>query len=155
MTPRKIKVRPRSSAMVGKQREELIAFAKSRVVRAINSGFYLEAISLEESLIADRLESILSKRVSGELHLLTASQACSKLEQENIAGLDSELLSRIRTWSDGRAEALHEFVKLHETNTKSWRTRLNFAREIAEKGLELIREPDAMAKKLNRELSAP
>jgi hypothetical protein len=117
----------------------------------MNAGFYLEAISLQESLITDRLESILAKKSSIGIKILTASQACSKLERAAIDSVDLILLQRIRLWSDGRAEALHEFVKLHTSNNKTWRSRISFAKKIAEEGILLIRLTDAMAKRVLRE----
>jgi len=45
---------------VGKARQKVYAHVLNRIKKSIEAGFYLEAVTLEESFITDRLDSFMN-----------------------------------------------------------------------------------------------
>jgi len=100
-------------SVVAKSRYLLYKYANEKISKAIENGFYLEAITLEESIISDRLEAYLFRLTKenkydfkplGELLIAT-----KKLSQSNEV---IKLCEEIDVWRDQRNKMLHEFVKI-------------------------------------------
>ena len=127
---------------VGKQREGLYKFAILRVKEAQEKGFYLEAITLLESLISDRLESRLSM-LMGDYSFRTLEKIIKRVrEYETDAKLRELVTNDLNAWKEKRNTALHEMVKLAEGDTRTWQDKLDTIKPAAEEGFELFRKID-------------
>lgn len=140
---------------VAQQRYALYTKAIGKVQGAIEAGFFLEAITLTESLIADRLEARLaaiydqepSKREFGTLGYLYG-QLNAKTVSETEAC--KSLYSEVDRWRVRRNEALHQLVKLAEEDDRDWDERYAEAEQTARDGLDLFRRLDRETAKHNR-----
>ena len=149
-----------SKSAPAQSRMQLYRFAIPRIESAIRARYPLEAIALLESAIADRLESRVArihdqasdKRKFSTLGRLI-SQLCGRCSGEAD---DAKLIyNKVPVWAARRNKALHEMVKLAETDATEWKGRQKEAQTIAEEGLPLFREVDALVKKLNRSSKHP
>lgn len=115
--------------------------------KAFQQGYYIECISLMESLIADRLESLANQISSTKnysykplerlLEYLLGTKQKDKLNDELLNCLDD-----IKTWKDGRNMAIHEMAKLSEDLEESFQTRYNKLKKIADNGYKVFRKID-------------
>ena len=88
------------------------ALAYERIDKAIAEKFPIEAIAIEESIIADRLISHLARR--GIFYDAHASLVTMVREVENYYKDDEksmELLHNIKLWCDARNTAIHSIVR--------------------------------------------
>jgi hypothetical protein len=147
------RIRPNDSPEVRAARAELIGMAIVQTKKAIENGFYLEAIALLESLMADRIESILL-RVQGEPpKLLTVSQGIKDLKSVGGQLVDEAVLEEIKVWSRGRSKWIHEFIKISDSEELPWEVRVQSAKEVAISGLALFNRLNASTKRFNRSRS--
>ena len=127
---------------VGQLRYDTYRKSISRIKSSIDAGYYLEAITLTESLIADRLES--------RLNFLTKSDAFSfktlgKLQEGIIEHDTVDELKRMMIylkgdldlWRDLRNKALHRMAKIKEGDSKEWEDKIAECMKIANDGEEL------------------
>jgi hypothetical protein len=137
----------------GKRREELYAAAYTHMQKAIDAGYFLEAITICESIIGDRLEARLAQIHQQEpdaRNLLTLEKLTKRLAQDETGGeRPKELYKRVRLWTDKRNKALHQMVKLSDDWNVPWETRAAEAKQVAKEGKELTREVDKLLRKLN------
>lgn len=123
----------------GQKRYRLYKDVIGRYKQALKEGFYLEAITLMESIITDRLESALIY-----YGLLSPDKAFKTLERclekfnENQGLLSDELFDEIKVWKDGRNHALHEMAKIEEGENAVFQQRYDNQKIIAEKGYDLF-----------------
>lgn len=108
----------------------------------ITQGYYLEAIALQESIIADRLESRL-KFLTGTdkysfKHLEILIKAIKAFESDTR--LRDLVVNDVDTWRDKRNKSLHQMAKIEQTNPLTWGEKLTFVRQVAEEGSMLFRE---------------
>jgi len=129
---------------VGMQRYRTYKASISRINTSIENGYYLEAITLCESLIADRLES--------RLNFLTGSDKYSfktlgKL-QEGIGKneTDKSLIDLVEfnkgtldLWREKRNNALHAMAKMEDGDSREWEDKIAECKKIAEEG-EVLRK---------------
>jgi hypothetical protein len=106
---------------VGKHRRKIYKSAFKQIKLANEAGFYLEAITLIESLITDRLESRLSYLDGKDFSF----KNISKLIEKSIKlETDSELINLIeidlRKWAGDRNKSLHEMAKIAEGDFSTW-----------------------------------
>ena len=130
---------------VGQLRYDTYRKSISRISSSIEAGYYLEAITLCESLIADRLES--------RLNYLTNSDNFSfknlgKLQEGIIKHDNIEELKRMMIyqkgdldiWRDSRNNALHAMAKIVEDDKSDWENKMQKCQIIAEEGEKLRKE---------------
>jgi hypothetical protein len=123
--------------------------AKGRLERAISEGFYLEAIALEESMMADRLESLLGH--GGEVVTFgTIGQLVSQVRKQWPESEFDDVHERLRDWSNLRAEAIHQMVKYGRGYEMTWRERISSTRKTAEEGRLLVLEVDRIVRRMKR-----
>lgn len=132
------RIRLKGSPEINSVKAKLIALAYRRVNRAIKAGFYVEAIALEESLICDRLEAILTRELNQPVELSTIGKLIKKLSPLEVVPV--ELLEELLTWQKLRSQAVHQFVKVLDENAISWRDRIAFSKMIAKEGLVLLKK---------------
>ena len=140
---------------VAKQRQYLYRDAIRRVNHAMAAGFHLEAITILESMISDRLESRLS-RIHSENPEKRRFSNLSPLAQELAGERSSEpreakLIYRdIEAWAIRRNAAVHEMAKLLDGCDKSWDVKYREVKQAALKGKRIFRMLDAVVRDLNK-----
>ncbi len=139
---------------VGKQRQDLYRYAAVRIKDAINKGFYLEAIAIIESLIADPLESRFSRLLGEDYSYKTLGQLVKKAKTVEIDPiLKGLVVIELDKWRNARNASLHEMVKLAEGEVRSWQDRMNALEPIAKEGARLFRKIDVRVNSLRRNKS--
>lgn len=153
---------PKIRAIGGKKtpnaekRRQLYAKAITKAKSAHKNGFFIEAISIWESIIADRLEArrqflypeLEEKHVFGTLNFLI-KRLKKEEDKENIDLM--ECYGKIFEWSDDRNVAVHELVKLDRDNLdNSWKKRYTKLKATSEKGQELTKNISALVRKYNK-----
>lgn len=140
-------------APIGDERYVLFRGAAHRISTAVNEGFYLEAITLIESILAERLEkraqylyktlSIKSKEINkvkdGFQCLGPLIIAINKHERSQDVLM---ALKEIDAWRESRNRALHEMVKIGSLTRDPWQERIDEARKIAVNGITVLLKYD-------------
>jgi len=128
---------------VGLRRYDLYKEAYARIKLATQQGFYLEAITITESLISDRLESRLSFVKKSDFSFKTLGALIKDINHHETDGELKEIISsKLDEWRVSRNKAMHEIVKISETDTRSWVTRIGELSSIAKEGLSTLRTID-------------
>jgi len=136
----------------GKQRAEIYRHGIGRVERALREGFWLEAITLQESLISDRLEYLLH-HVTGRHKHTTLAELLTRVERDVPPDLiDVDLMTRVDDWRKQRNAALHMMMKFSLVQNTSWLERLGRCREAAWEGRAVMRQVDAWVRKTKRRI---
>ncbi|MCB1155972.1 MAG: hypothetical protein H7A25_05350 [Leptospiraceae bacterium] len=145
----KKRARNTSQNRVGKMRYELYRNAIEWLQNAIDRQYYMEAISLEGSLISDRLESRLQQISGDDSGFRTLENLIQTLSLEENDETLKELLNHdLNSWRMEHDFALHDMVKFLEGETPSWENRIEHNRNIALEGLRLFRQIDREVKRL-------
>jgi hypothetical protein len=155
---KKLKLRAHNDgpqSRVAKQRQYLYRDAIRRVNHAMAAGFYLEAITILESMISDRLESRLSK-IHRDNHEKRKFSNLSPLAQE-LAGIKTSecdeakwVYNQIIRWADRRNASVHEMAKLLEGCDKSWDVKYKEVKQAALEGKRIFRMLDLVVRDLNK-----
>jgi len=140
---------------VAQTRHHLYRCCITRVNEALSTGFYVEAVAIIESMIADRLESRVAfkhaqdreKRKYSTLGLLVKDLKVRDGESAEALAI----YERIVVWSRRRNHVIHQLVKLEESEEPDWDKRYQEARDTAETGIKLFRKLDKCVSRLNRD----
>ena len=118
-----------------------------RYQQAFQDKYYIECISLMESIIADRLESLANQISSSRnfsyktleklLEFLRGKNQHNLLNDELLCCLDE-----IYSWKDDRNIAIHEMAKLPDDLLELFQTRYCKLEDIAIRGYKLFRDLD-------------
>jgi hypothetical protein len=127
---------------VGMQRFRTYKASISRIKKAIDNEYYLEAITLCESLIADRLESRLKYLTNSDEY---SFKTLGKLQEgiikhDSIDELKKMMIFQkgdLDIWRDKRNTALHAMAKIQDGDSREWEDKLTECKKIAEDGEEL------------------
>lgn len=117
--------------------------AFDRLDEALLEGWLLEAISLEESIITDRLLSILQSKgetVSSKENLGRLIGQVKMLMTVSGATVEGDLFHELDQWRDARNECVHGFCKLDD-HAYAYNSAEIFSErmwETAKKGRELV-----------------
>ena len=154
-TPKKALPRTRAVAAPGSEigpvRYELYRQAFSKINAAHRQGFYLEAITLVESLVADRLESRLTYLLEQDVSFKTLGTLIDKAKKHETDGvLHSIIISRLDNWRNARNEALHEMAKLASGDYRTWDDRTKGLIPISKDGVSILRAIDNRYRQLRR-----
>jgi hypothetical protein len=134
---------------IGQERYELYKSAFSWVRKSIDEGYYLEAISIVESLVADRLESYLSFLLKKDCSFKTLGALIESIKaNEKDELLRALVLNDLNQWRKDRNRAAHEMVKIEDGQRVTWDERLAINKTVAETGLALVRKIDTQIRKL-------
>jgi len=109
-----------SDPSIGMRRYELYRKAWDQIESAEQNGFFLEAITLIESLISDRLESR-ARYLTGEDHGF--KNIGSLLTSVRSQDRDPDFLvayKAIDEWREKRNGAMHELVKFEQGDSATW-----------------------------------
>jgi hypothetical protein len=149
--PKKRAINEYPGSPIGMQRYGLHKQAYARIEEAKQQGFYLEAITLIESLISDRLESRLSRLLTPEYGFQTLGSLINSVRQvETDEALKTFVTTRVDEWRTKRNSSLHELAKLSEGDERTWEERTIDLPLIAVEGLILLRLLDKHTKRLAR-----
>lgn len=136
---------------VGKMRYNLYKQAYEQINNAMKQGFYLEAITLIESLVSDRLESRLTYLKRSDFSFKTLGTLIKTINQIETDILLKNLVSHgLNVWRDSRNKALHEMIKLEDGEETTWDQRKISLLSVAEEGLSTLRSIDKRCKELRK-----
>jgi hypothetical protein len=136
---------------VGKRRHDLYANVLNKINQAVNEGFYLEAVTLLESIISDRLESICNEHNENNdnafknLGTLIISSRTFVLSKTWL-----DVINRLDKWRDKRNRVLHEMAKMEEGDLSTFEERYNNCKSHAETGKKLLKEIDNEIRKYRK-----
>lgn len=112
--------------------------------RAMESGFYLEAVTLMESIISDRLESratYLDKTTGFD----TLGKLCNILSSDTVL---KDIIPQIVDWKNGRNRMLHEMSKIDASDmAEDFDEKYESGRLLAQSGLDIFRQVDAAVRR--------
>lgn len=144
------------------QKSSRYAFALGRIRSAMQSEFYLEALTIEESLITDRLLASLEHRQVGErderqrlFELIKKHQVDPGLDPAAWAGEEkvTDLFDELQQWRVKRNDLIHGFGKcLPGSDLETPPYLMARAKQAAERGLVLFRMLDGW---LRRQMTQP
>jgi hypothetical protein len=139
---------------VAQNRSEVFKDAIAQYNDALSKGFYLEAITICESLITDRMESRIGELTNSDVQFDTLNNLKSRLvnplgnslENENsLISLYDEIVS---IWAPKRNKALHQVVKISKVETKVWADFQTECEHAAKEGMEYFRRLDNELRKI-------
>jgi hypothetical protein len=147
---------------VGQKRNKLFKGVIGRINNAIENGYYLEAITLEESLICDRFASRFtylyeknhpsskdlekkSKTHFYDIMLGTITSEIDEIEEDDE--IKQFCKKDLKDWKDRRNTALHEMAKLAEDSDKIFSVEYAKLEEIAKNGLKVFRKIEELINK--------
>ncbi len=122
----------------GEFRHQIYKEAIERYNKAIKDEYYLEATTLMESLISDRLESralFLGKKASFQ----TLGRLCDMLESDSVL---SDIIPSVRIWAKSRNTALHTLAKIEDGNYQTFKEKYLETKTTAMEGIRLFRKID-------------
>lgn len=141
------------SPEIGMAKSELFKQAFKRVDRAISLGFHLEAITIIESLICDRIETIISIYGNTEVSPSTLGPLIKSLTQ--LEFVEQDLIIELNDWRQRRNLVLHQMVKITHSESINWRERMIFARETAVEGRELLKLVQLLLRRVKKGIQNP
>jgi hypothetical protein len=113
---------------VSNERYELYKATFEWITKSIKEGFYLEAISLEESIIADRLESYLTWHTGSDFSFKTLGALQKTIGTHGgDNNLKSLVAKELDQWRQARNKAAHEMVKIEDGKQVNWNDRVGVA----------------------------
>lgn len=137
-----------SNNNVGQERHELYKSAFSWISHSISEGYYLEAVSIIESLLSDRLESYLSSLLQSNFGFQNLGPLIRKAKSHATDEILLSILEEVDLWRKARNKAAHEMVKIEAGKFINWEERRKFNQETADTGLLLVRKVDKRIRQL-------
>lgn len=141
---------------IARQRYDLYKLANEQLKKAYEAGFFIECVSICESIISDRIEARLQylrrgtdkpSRIDSLGRLL---KQVEDIESEDQIELRAAYVS-IREWGNARNETIHQFVKVTDRNQKSnGDDRIRQAKAAAREGIQLMKKISALVRKYNK-----
>lgn len=126
---------------IGRYLRYKLAF--DRMDEALQEGWLLEAISLQESIISDRLSTLLDAKgesVSSKQSLSRLIGHAKKVMTGSGTTVDGDFFHELDLWRDARNECVHAFCKLddHAYSGNSAEIFSEKMWETAKRGRELV-----------------
>lgn len=140
-----------SDHSIAKQRQALFAAGYKRIRQAINGRYYIEAICILESWIADRLESHLSFVLQEPHAFCTLDRLVRLYERHDVDPTLKDIVkNEVGVWKQQRNFVAHELMKIEEGTCISWTDRMALSSKPAQDGLILLRKIDRIVTALQR-----
>lgn len=137
---------------IGQERYELYKSSFDWIKKSIDEGYYLEAISILESLVSDRLESYLSFSLDRDFGFKNLGALIDKIKSiETDKLLRSLIINDLDEWRKQRNKAAHEMVKIEDGKSIVWEERVKINKEVAETGLLLFRNINNRIRQLRKQ----
>lgn len=129
---------------VGEKRHQTYRHVIEQYHLAMSQGFYIEAISLMESLIGDRPESLANELSDSDAYFCTTLERlltflCGRNQAPQLPDNLKEVLNEICVWKNERNRAIHEMAK--EIN-HSFADNYDALEDTADEGYTLFRKLD-------------
>lgn len=137
--------------ITGKEKYEIMKKAVSQCNLAMEKGFFLEATTLIESLICNRLESRYSELIKGDVNMGRLVALCNNVIKHGEQ--DRELLEigdEIILLAERRNTVVHQAAKIEKGKQKDWESFLKQAENTAEDGRELFDRYNAHLDKIRK-----
>lgn len=148
--PKRAKNSPENE--VGKIRGKIYTGVFDQITKAEEQGFYLEAITLYESLITDRLESALSMVTGFEYPFKNLgpliTEVRSKMPNSELRTLVD---NRLDQWRMNRNESQHQMAKLAEGQEKELEVEYQKCAAYCVEGKAIFRQLDKLVVKIKSE----
>ena len=141
-------------AIDNQQKYENYKEQTTRLKKAINSCFYLEAIFIEYAIIEDRLESALrhSGVKMGDGKFATLNSKLKKVEniareKKSVAHryFKTELIERVEKWKEERNRLIHALMKQALTTER--------LKNLAEEGQNIVKTLCSITSSYNRKIN--
>lgn len=126
----------------GTHRYRLYKAAFTRVKEASREGYHLEAITLLESLLSDRMESRVAHLTQTKAGFKTLGELISQSKGHEDNAAFRELLVDIDAWRKLRNRSLHELVKFEEGDLRTWHEKVAELEPIVVQGIAVLRAYD-------------
>lgn len=128
---------------VGAFRHELYADVLARINQSYENGYYIEAITLLESIISDRLESICNEvNQNNDDAFSMLGTLINHAKRIDVSEDWSDILNKLDEWRKKRNSAIHEMAKIEDGNMTPFVDRYATCKDIVEEGKVLFREID-------------
>lgn len=148
--PRRERANINDTPFIGQLRFTLYKKAIEQFNGALEAGYYLEAITICESLITDRLESRCGE-LGQPLAFKNLGALIRKLREiETDHDLYQLIDKDLDTWRTNRNIALHEIVKFEKGEIPNWESRSEASKGYAEEGMIIFRQIDNQIRKLRK-----
>jgi hypothetical protein len=155
--------RPHSKRLTGgqgtaiaQQRYGLYKLANEQLKVAYEAGFYIECVSICESIISDRIEArlqFLRRDTDKPSHIDSLGRLLKQvtdIEPEDQIELRAAYVS-IREWGNARNETIHQFVKVTDQNQGlDGKGRIRNAKTAARNGIRLMKMISTLVRKHNK-----
>lgn len=137
---------------IGITRYQLYRRVFGRISESLEDGFYLEAIALEESILCDRMESIVGRDSTIKKSFVNLGYFIDKSsKQGTMACIPAELFDTLKKWWIERSKCLHAMAKFIEPKENLWEEKMAMAKTCAETGNRLVKQIKLIsAKKSNK-----
>lgn len=133
---------------VGKKRQKRYASTISRYKEAMKAGFYVEALALMESIMSDRMESLLNEITNSFKHSFRTSGTLAKsIKDKDLSEDWNRLMTDIFQWLNVRNHAIHELAKIRDEFPDTFEQDYANLQKMAEEGYELYRLLDDYIRK--------
>lgn len=144
-----VKINSKYNPKIGKAKEELFRSAFRRIDDSISRGFHLEAITITESLICDRLETLISVVTADSVKAMNLGPLLKIVRK--LPEFPQELADEIDDWRIDRNYVVHQMVKITTEEVFDWRSRMKFARVTAIRGQSLVKDVHASTNRIKRD----
>lgn len=126
-----------TNEIVGKHRWDVYRHVLGRINTCVDSGFYIEAVSLMESFITDRLESYM---LAHEVPVLSGDSFYKRIKSlmDSDTDFDKELLKSIDVWRKMRNTAVHGMAKFKSLEEADWTKKMECIENAAKEGKKLL-----------------
>ena len=135
---------------IGMNKFELISTAYNRVKNCKEEDYYLEAITILESLIGDRMEAILSDTEGEQIGFQTLERLIKIAKRSEVVEEEMKqmVINELTPWKDKRNQALHEMVKLQADDLHDWNSRYDSFKLAIDEGLEIFKQLNKYRKRI-------
>jgi len=136
-------------ADVAHARQQLFKVGFARINDAIEHRYFLEAICLIESLLADRMESRTSDHVEAFSGFMNLGPLLNRLAACETDARLRLLNQEVDCWRQSR-NAIHEVMKIDAHHISPWPARVAQLRDSAIAGRKLLRAYDVAVRQARR-----
>lgn len=106
---------------------------------AIEDGYWIEAVAIEESMMADAIESWLQNHYKLD-KLRTLRDGVNAVLRLGPKSSDEEVFLKVKSWINDRDIVIHELMKVNKKIQLSWEQKMNFNLAVATEGRDLAKE---------------